>query len=110
MKTCFHDEKTLFISGSGLLGWSQKLVESEIVRLQNKYDQVECVVLENKTIEKDWGWVFFYQSKIYIESGNFLDMLGGNAPYIVDRFSGEITETGTAQDIEHYINEYEAAL
>ncbi|WKD48967.1 YrhB domain-containing protein [Microbulbifer spongiae] len=89
---------------------AQKLVESEISRLQNQYDPIECIVLEDETIEKDWGWVFFYQSKDYLESGDFRDMLCGNAPYIVNRHTGALTETGTAHNIEHYINEYEAAL
>ncbi|WP_226669117.1 YrhB domain-containing protein [Microbulbifer aggregans] len=89
---------------------AQKLIESEISRLQDPYDPIECVVLEDETIEKPWGWVFFYQSKAYLESGDFRDMVGGNAPYIVNRQTGAITETGTAHDIEHYINEYEAAL
>jgi len=89
---------------------AQKLVESEITRLNDPYDPIECVVLENETIEKPWGWVFFYQSKAYLESGDFRDMVGGNAPYIVNRLTGAITETGTAHDIERYINEYEAAL
>lgn len=89
---------------------AQKLVESEISRLQDPHDPIEFVVLEDETIEKPWGWVFFYQSKAYLESGDFRDMVGGNAPYIVNRQTGAITETGTAYDIEHYINEYEAAL
>ena len=89
---------------------AKRLVESEIVRAQDRSDLIECVVLEDKTIEKDWGWVFFYQSKGYQESGDFRDMIAGNAPYIVNRQTGAITVTGTAHDIEHYMSEYEAAL
>lgn len=89
---------------------AQQLVEGEILRLKNKYAPVDCVVLEGKTIEKEWGWVFFYQSKGYLESGDFRDMLDGNAPFIVNRHTGAITVTGTAYDIGHYIDEYDAAL
>ena len=35
-------------------------------------------------------------------------MLGGNAPFIVNRASGEIIETGTAYEIDRYIKDYEA--
>ena len=67
-------------------------------------------VLEEETIEKQWGWVFFYQAKSYIETGDFREMLGGNAPIIVNRNTGELFHTGTAHEVEHYISEYEAKL
>jgi len=70
----------------------------------------ECVILEDETIAKEWGWVFFYQTKAFVESGDFRDMLGGNAPIIVNRVTGDVTITGTAHDIEYYINEYEQSL
>ena len=39
-----------------------------------------------------------------------LKALAGNAPYIVNRHTGEIRTTGTAQPIEQYIEEYEREL
>ena len=89
---------------------AQNLVEAELEKIKGKYNPTDCVVLEDQTIEKEWGWVFFYQSKAYIESGDFRDMLGGNAPIIVNRATGVLSKTGTAFDVEHYINEYEASL
>lgn len=89
---------------------AQKLVEEVIAINTAQNNSIECVVLESETIEKEWGWVFFYQNKKYLETGDFRDMLGGNAPYIVNRTSGKIIETGTAQPIEAYISEYEKTL
>ncbi|WP_020405488.1 YrhB domain-containing protein [Hahella ganghwensis] len=89
---------------------AQSLVEAELERTKDKRNPVDCAVLPDETIERSWGWVFFYQSKAYIETGDFREMLGGNAPIIVNRDSGELIHTGTAYDIEHYIKEYEAAL
>ena len=89
---------------------AQKLVENELAKSQDPYDPIDCVVLVSETIEKEWGWVFFYQSRKYIETGDFQYMLGGNAPYIVDRNTGELVVTGTAYPIEHYIKEYEQTL
>ncbi len=37
-------------------------------------------------------------------------MLAGNAPYIVNKHSGQLQVTGTAHDIEYYIDEYEQSL
>lgn len=86
---------------------ASKLVDNE---LKKQNPDIDCVILDDETIEKAWGWVFFYQSKAFIDSGDFRDMLGGNAPLIVNRSSGKIIETGTAYEIEHYIKEYEANL
>ncbi len=69
--------------------------------------QPECVLLDEETIEKDWGWVFFYQSREYLEGGDELSALAGNAPYIVNRHDGSLHETGTAQPVEYYIEAYE---
>ncbi len=51
-------------------------------------------------------WVFFYQTKEYVESGDVMKMLGGNAPIIVSNTDGSIYVTGTAHPIQKYIEEY----
>ena len=38
---------------------------------------------EDATIEEDFGWVFFYQSKRYMTSRKFVDRLAGNSPVII---------------------------
>ena len=73
-------------------------------------DNPKLVVDDGQTIEKDWGWVFFYNSIDFLKSGDFIDALVGNAPYIVNKNTGEILETGTAYDIEYYIEKYESKL
>lgn len=73
-------------------------------------DKPKIVVIDEQTIEKEWGWVFFYDTYDYLKSGNFEDSLAGNAPYIVNKYTDEIIETGTAYDIDYYISEYESKL
>jgi len=70
----------------------------------------ELVIIDEDTIEKDFGWIFFYQSKKFLETENFSYHLAGNAPYIVNRFDGSFQITGTANEIEYYINDYEKSL
>lgn len=89
---------------------ARELVEAEINKPDPHYPHLRLVILEDLTIERGWGWVFFYNTEAYLESGDFLDSLVGNAPYIVNRFTAELIETGTAEEIEHYIKAYEETL
>jgi hypothetical protein len=70
----------------------------------------EWVVVPEDTIERKWGWVFGYQSSRYLETGKISYALAGNAPYIVNKYTGEIKATGTALPLEQYLKEYEAEL
>ena len=67
------------------------------------------VILHERTLEKPWGWVFFYTSKQFHETGDFRFALAGNAPYIVERETGRLIETGTALSLDEYIANYERA-
>lgn len=90
---------------------AQKKVEVKINEPDPYWpEKPKIVVLEELTIEREWGWVFFYQSSEYIETQNFNSQLVGNAPYIVNKLSRELIETGTAFSIEYYINEYEKQI
>ncbi|PLT18883.1 YrhB domain-containing protein [Ralstonia mannitolilytica] len=55
-----------------------------------------------------YGWVFFYNSKAYLESGEIGAMLAGNAPFVVDAFDGSLHVLGTAHPVDFYLKEYEA--
>jgi hypothetical protein len=46
--------------------------------------------------EYDFGWVFCYNIKEYMDSRNTSQALAGNAPLILDRGDGKIYVTGTA--------------
>lgn len=70
----------------------------------------EWVIVDDYTIEKPWGWVFFYNSREYATTGDPQYQLFGNAPYIVNKETSELSETGTAEDIEVYIARYETTL
>lgn len=73
---------------------------------------IDCdvVIIEDATQSHEWGWVFFYQSLEFIETGEVSSQLAGNAPYIVNKNTGEIVETGTARPTEKYVQDYEKQL
>lgn len=67
-------------------------------------------LVNTETLDKPFGWVFFYNSKAYLDTGDIGSMLGGNAPFIVNRNTGEVFVTGTIKPVEDYIADYESDL
>ncbi len=65
------------------------------------------VILEEKTIERSWGWVFFYTSSLWQQTGEMQYALAGNAPLLVERQSLRVLPTGTALPVEQYIANFE---
>ena len=77
------------------------------IELSSKRSKIELMLIESATLEKTYGWIFFYNSRQYIEEGNMSLALAGNTPLIVERRSGKLTVTGTARSIEYYSDLYE---
>ncbi len=47
------------------------LVEAELRKASpfvEQGDSGELVILDEHTVERDWGWVFFYQSAQYVRT------------------------------------------
>lgn len=53
------------------------------------------------------GWLFCFQSREFLETGDFSTQLIGNCPFIIDKDSGNIYELGTTYPLDVYIQEYE---
>jgi hypothetical protein len=67
-------------------------------------------IVREATIAKPYGWVFFYQSKEFLDEGIWSAQLAGNAPILVDRQTFELRVTGTAKPVEQYLSDYEKSL
>lgn len=52
------------------------------------------------------GWYFCYQSEEFLETGELSAQLAGNAPFLIDRQSGELHVLGTAKPLESYLEDY----
>jgi hypothetical protein len=81
-----------------------EFVNSEFDTAKN---QDENVIISDLTIEKDYGWIFFYNSRRYLETQDVRYALFGNAPIIVEKENGSLHFTGTAEEIDYYIKRYE---
>jgi immunity protein 35 of polymorphic toxin system len=64
------------------------------------------IVLKGESREEPFGWVFFYNTRRFLEEGDWSYALIGNAPIVVLRASGEVRPTGTALPLDHYLQEY----
>jgi hypothetical protein len=63
-----------------------------------------------KEHDYDFGWVFCYDTKEYVETGDAEYAIAGNAPLIVDRADGQLYVTGTAYSLDHFIAEYRRGI
>ena len=80
-----------------------KIFESTILA-----DSPDCALLPESTLERESCFVLFYQSKQYIETGNFRDMVVGHGPVIICKETGKVFHTGSAYSTERYVNAFEA--
>jgi 4a-hydroxytetrahydrobiopterin dehydratase len=85
---------------------ARELVESHLALALD----VPVTILDSQTTEYEFGWVFFYQSTLFLKTQEIGSALAGNAPIIVNRFTKELTTTGTAFPLSHYIEEYQRRL
>ena len=58
-------------------------------------------LIPDATLEYEFGWLFFYNST---DPRRY--PIAGNAPFIVERATGAIVETGSARSIDYYIENY----
>lgn len=50
----------------------------------------DSAIIEASTMEKEYGWIFFYNTKKYIETENPLHSLVGNGPIVILRETGQL--------------------
>ena len=68
------------------------------------------VVDDAETIVRPFGWVFFYNSKVFLETGAFSYRLAGNGPVIVNKHDGSVEFYGASKPVDVLIAEYESKL
>jgi hypothetical protein len=73
-------------------------------------EEIELAIAEME--EHAWGWMVFYNSKKYLETGDFGYALGGNCPVYVTRHDGAFHEavTGSGVSPEEHLRLFEARL
>lgn len=64
------------------------------------------IIIEREPREESFGWVFFYNSRRFLDTGDDSYALTGNAPVVVMRETGEVRGTGTAKPLDEYLDEF----
>jgi Immunity protein 35 len=90
------------------------LTEKQMDVIAEKYIEEESsgtnrvlMLLPEFEIKKAYGNIYHYNSRKFIETGEFGYALLGNAPFLVENATGRIVVFGTANSEEYYIKEYE---
>ncbi|KAA2243182.1 hypothetical protein F0L74_11750 [Chitinophaga agrisoli] len=81
-------------------------IADEYLKSKSEKSKYEFVLLTDAIKEFEYGWIFFYQNKKYLETGDEMHLLGGNGPIVVNKFDGSIFKLGTARKPGYYIEEY----
>jgi len=88
-------------------------VSRESARLKAFAYLVECIpdfddefgIVDDATMDEGWCWVFFWNSRRYLETRSRQDAVAGNAPVVVMKESGRVYLTGTAFPLDHYLDQ-----
>ena len=67
----------------------------------------EFVLDEERTIEKDWGWVFSFCTKAYLQSRSPMDIVPGTGPLVVEKADGDFSFLSTSVPPGVAVAEYE---
>lgn len=86
--------------------WAQTLALKHIGASGYCNADDEIVLIEDATIEKPYGWVFFYSSKRWLETNDISYALAGNGPFLVERATGSIIEFCSAYPVEASLRGY----
>jgi hypothetical protein len=80
---------------------------SEYVNAEYNEEDDELIIVEDETITKDYGWIFFSVSKKYLETQNISDMVVGLGGILFEKESGSIIPFGSGLSIEEHLEAYE---
>jgi hypothetical protein len=68
--------------------------------------EIEYVLLDDETVETDVGWVFFWTSRRFVETGDLSDAVAGNGPLLVDRRDGSLHQLWSGESWETGVERY----
>ena len=64
----------------------------------------ECDLIESSTIDFDWGTIFFYNTREYIQTKK--NPLVGNSPFFIDKFDGSVNRLCSSTIMDKQLEKY----
>ena len=81
------------------------VMEHILINLNVPGDKI--VIMDEKTIEKNWGWIFFYQGKRWIETKDRRYKILGLYPIVIEKNDGSLHFLDVRGSLEECVREYE---
>ena len=66
----------------------------------------ELLIRDDLTQTHDFGWVFLYHCRGWIETRDDRFLIAGNAPLIIEASTGRLFTTGTGRELDYYIRNF----
>ena len=96
---------TLAASSSGITKKEAIAIAENAFNAANSSQEI--VLLDDKTLEKSFGWVFFATSRKYLETKDPKTQIPGLGPLIVEKRKGETLFLPSKPKIDQDIKDYE---
>jgi hypothetical protein len=74
-------------------------------QVPNKEEEISIV--DDLTVEKEWGWIFIYQSHKWIETRDRRYQILGFCPIVIEKFDGNLYYLDEGVNMEECIKKYE---
>lgn len=85
-------------------------IAEEYLRRLSEEVEAKLVIVDELTIQKTYGWVFFYDTEEHHLHGTSGSGLGGNSPFLVEKHGGAIRALPEHGSLKRQLAAYEASL
>ncbi|MGE0482253.1 MAG: YrhB domain-containing protein [Phycisphaerae bacterium] len=83
---------------------ARAIAEKTVAALAINHDYV---LMDDQTVERPFGWVFFYTTREYLKTRDPQHLVPGTAPFVVHRRDGSIEHLATSLPPKRAIDLYE---
>lgn len=88
---------------------ARALVQAHVTEISNR-SGIDIAIDDGATQDEGWCWLFFYNSRAYLETGSFSHALAGNGPFVVEKETGQVHKLVTGRTIEEQLKELRNAI
>ena len=88
----------------------QQAREAVAAKLQDRWNRPDdtFVVIDTLILELPFGWIFFYNSKKFVETKRLSLAVSGNGPVFVNKHSGVVEFCDHSKTLREFIPEFES--